>query len=221
MIGLSLLCTAAFASDFSGWQAGADIGTEQWREKTKDQIVTLASPGANVSQSLTNKRVGVHAGFDTPVAAIVLGWEAHFALLTGSATTTFPPEDFGYVLKPRWQAALDLRAGVVSHGTLLYITTGPTVSGAARTYFDHSNFYGTVADDRIKKTFRGFSYGAGIERRLTDQLRGQLAYRHSTYSHVNDYPSTFNHPLATPPDQYFETHTAKTDTLTFGLSYAF
>jgi outer membrane immunogenic protein len=220
VISLSLLCTSAVAADLSGWYAGADIGAAKWQEKTKDQIITLASPAANVSNSLSSKLLGVHLGFNMPVAKLVLGIEARYATATGAATTTFPPEDFGYVLKPRWQAALDLRAGVVSGANLLYVTTGPSVSNNARTYFDHSNFYGSVADDRLEKTTRGWTFGAGIERELTERMSGRIEYRHSTFSRLSDYPSTFNHPTANPPDQYFESHTTNNDTVLIGLSFS-
>jgi|GEM_PF-4785610 len=221
LISLALISTPVAAADLSGWYVGADLGATHWHENTKDQIITLVSPAANVSNSLSSKLLGLHFGFNMPVAQLVLGVEARYATTTGSATTRFLPEDFGYVLKPRWQAALDLRAGVVSGGNLLYATTGPSFSNAARTYFDHTNFYGPLSDARVDTTARGWTFGLGVERQLTEQMSGRIEYHHSVYSQVSDYPSTFNHPTANPPDQYFESHSANTDTLTFGLSYAF
>jgi opacity protein-like surface antigen len=220
LIALSLIASAAIAGDFTGWSAGVDIGAQQWKEKSTDQIITRATPAATTSKSFTNELLGVHAGFQMPVAAVVLGTEMHYSVLTGSASSTFGGEDFGYVLKPRWQAALDLRAGVVANGNLLYVITGPSLAGVARTYFDRTNFYGPSADDRIQKTTHGWSSGVGIERELSKRLNGRLEYRHSTYTRVTDYPSTFNHTQASPPDQFFESHSASADTLLFSLSYA-
>ncbi len=220
LIGLSFLANSAIAGDFTGWSAGVDIGAQQWKEKSTDQIITRESPAATTSKSLSSELLGIHVGFQMPVAAMLLGTEVHYSALTGSASSTFGTEDFGFVLKPRWQAALDLRAGVVTHGTLLYVITGPSLAGVARTYFDHTNFYGPLSDDRVQKTSHGWSSGVGIERELTQRLNGRLEYRHSTYTRVTDYPSTFNHTQASPPDQFFESHTASADTLLFSLSYA-
>jgi outer membrane immunogenic protein len=81
-----------------------------------------------------------------------------------------------YKFEQNWDASLRLRVGgVVQDKYLIYATGGATWAGVKASY--------TAGNDTTseKKTLSGWTLGAGVEMKVTDNINARLQYRYSSY----------------------------------------
>lgn len=81
-----------------------------------------------------------------------------------------------YKFEQNWDASLRLRVGgVVDDKYLLYATGGATWAGVKAGY---TTANGTTSE---KKTLSGWTVGAGVEMKVTNNVNARLQYRYSSY----------------------------------------
>jgi outer membrane immunogenic protein len=127
---------------------------------------------------------GVHAGYDMQmgnfvVGAVVEGGKSYGSnYVTGFSTT---PASYTFVRKLEWEAAARLRAGFAMGKTLVY-GTGGLAYGKFENRFLTTNQANTFSGLDRKQDDWGYTYGGGIEHKVSDNFSIGVLYRRTQFN---------------------------------------
>ncbi|HGZ71181.1 MAG TPA: porin family protein [Nitratifractor sp.] len=129
---------------------------------------------------------GLFAGYNwlTP-SNLLFGVEADINGVSASKSKELFRRDSAYVepisiykFEQNWDASLRLRVGgVIEDKYLIYATGGATWAGVKASY---TNALSVTTSE--KKTLNGWTLGAGVEMKVTDNVNARLQYRYNSYS---------------------------------------
>lgn len=165
--------TPAYAQEFNGPFIGVQAGWNS--DEVKDTSTPLGAAEIDLDhQSLTG---GVYAGYDFQLNEhTVLGAEASFDLASDDKLRDNSSVGT-YTLNPKYSFDLTARAGyLVTPETLVYARGGYSNARATTTVMD------TDLTSLTSGNLDGWLAGAGIERKLMDNVSARLEYRYSDLS---------------------------------------
>ena len=185
--GIAGTAAPSSAAQFNGPFVGAHVGWQS--EKMRD---TESSFGVvPINDRINSVTGGLYAGYDKRVGdRMVIGAEAgvDFAsddeTLSSGAGTTFSVD-------PKYSLDLTARAGLLmTPDTLLYARGGYT---NARVRTTVTTVTGSQSDSDSQD---GWLAGAGVERKVTQNMSARLEYRYSKFSQDGDGKDNRNRILA-------------------------
>ena len=165
----------AWAGPYVGLQAGyiwgdADVSS-YWNEGGEAYSLN----GFNVD-GFTG---GIFAGYNWRVNNdIILGVEGEWNYVSADDTITndIDGESWGAKVEQKWDASLRLRAGKDMGDYMPYIT-----GGIAWARVESHGFTSWGSTDDHDATLTGWTLGAGVEKKINDNLHARIQYRYSDY----------------------------------------
>ena len=143
---------------------------------------------------------GAQAGVNYQMDSTVLGIEADIAWTGVGGPYLFNGalDDEDYVASISWMSTIRGRVGVDLDAFLVYGTAGLAIAGLHIDYFD----------DDSSETHVGFAVGAGVEKKITENISLKAEYLYANFGAVDHYGQSY--PLS------FDVHTVKA-----GLNFHF
>lgn len=124
---------------------------------------------------------GVLGGYNWQRNNIVYGLEADFTFggASGNSLVDKFYADETLEWKTNWSSTFRGRVGFSNNNWLFYGTAGIAFAQANIGYIQTNSYYGIIGDDfRQIQTFNGWSFGAGVEKKLGEHLviRGEYSF---------------------------------------------
>ena len=170
----------AWAGPYVGLQAGyiwGDADVSSWSSDPRDTH-EFSIEDFNVD----GWTGGIFAGYNWRVGNdILLGVEGSWNYVSADDTIIVPPAvgnslEFGAKVEQEWDASLRLRAGMDMGDYMPYITGGIAWAGVnIKGYRD-----GEILDEN-DATLTGWTVGAGVEKKIDENLIARIQYRYSDY----------------------------------------
>lgn len=154
--------------DWNGFYVGAMTGYD-WTEADTDDAGVSASPG------LDGWALGGYTGYNYQMGSWVMGLEGDVKYDWNS--DKFDLGGIPMELETNWSGSLRARVGYAFDRTLVYGTGGYA--------FTNAELRDRETGDSDKKTFNGWTIGAGLEHAFTDNLIGRAEYRYTDYGDKN------------------------------------
>ncbi|MDR6756659.1 outer membrane immunogenic protein [Mycoplana sp. BE70] len=154
--------------DWNGFYVGAMTGYD-WTEADTDDGGVSASPG------LDGWALGGYTGYNYQMGSWVMGLEGDVKYDWNS--DKFDLGGIPMELETNWSGSLRARVGYAFDRTLVYGTGGYA--------FTNAELRDRETGDSDKKTFNGWTIGAGLEHAFTDNLIGRAEYRYTDYGDKN------------------------------------
>lgn len=158
---------------YAGLQAGYNGGNMDTRAEDGNDAVVL--DGFNVD-GFTG---GIFAGYNWQVYNdLLLGVEGEYNLASADDSITMNEGwgSWGENVEQNWDASLRLRAGMDMGDYMPYVTAGIAWAGVET--HGWTSFSGSDDHDA---TLTGFTVGAGVERKINENLSARIQYRYSDY----------------------------------------
>lgn len=157
--------------DSSGYYVGADFAWPQTRIDYREPDL----PGYEISPDINGFQGGLIAGYDVQGDRYVIGFAVDAGLDTTSLGSADPNGNGYSAIDFDWHAHLRARVGyALPRDSLVFVTFG--LSFAEITIDDVDPGFG---EDRA--FLKGWTVGAGLERRIGDHLLLQLEYVYDDY----------------------------------------
>ena len=150
--------------DWNGFYVGAMTGYG-WTDADMDDAGVTASPG------LDGWALGGYTGYNYQMGSWVMGLEGDVKYDWNS--DNFDLGGIPMELETNWGGSLRARVGYAFDRTLVYGTGGYA--------FTNAELRDRETGDSDKKTFNGWTIGAGVEQAFTENLIGRVEYRYTDY----------------------------------------
>ena len=226
--------------NWSGFYIGANAGAHWLRDDDPAYVSAnnnfvpsaLALINSAVPNTLTKTgfAAGLHAGYNWQTSNIVVGLEADFDGLSGSAQRNvdagilcgLPCSPVTDSARDRWMGTLRPRIGIAADRLLLFVTGGAAWSNwttnHSATYFGGATVTGV---DNTSTTRSGWTAGGGLEYALTANWVGRVEY---LYANFGTMTTSYNMTAAGFPG-FFTTITEREklseNIVRVGISYQF
>lgn len=159
----------AWSGPYAGIQAGGVFG---------DADVSIPNYPSNFSLDPSGFAGGLYMGYNWLLEDnLLLGVEAVVNWMSvddDGLSSTFSSEK--YKVEQNWDAALLLRAGKIMGDIMPYITGGVAWTELETIYIPDGG-YGSRTD-----TVTGWTIGAGIEKKINENLNTRIQYRYTNYN---------------------------------------
>ena len=213
----AFIVTEAVADDWTGPYAGLQVGyiwgdadTSSWHTDPLDTH-TFSLNGFDVD----GFEGGIFGGYMWRVGNdFLFGLEGEWNWASADETiinNDDPPWIWGAEIEQKWDASLRLNAGKQMGDYMLYITGG--VAWAEVNINGFTEFDPARSTDH-DATLTGWTAGAGLERKINENIHARIQYRYSDYG-----DETWS--LAAPNDVNMGKIEYKNSMFTLGLSYFF
>jgi outer membrane immunogenic protein len=170
--------SAAPAANDDGFYAGVHLGYSSTRPHYQEPEY----PDYARNPAIDGVTGGILAGYRTMVSpSVSVGIEADFGLSGADVGAKDDATNNDYIaFDQEWTAHVRAKLGyAVRPGTTLFLAGGLALTRLEANY--EPDYSENDASD-FRKTYRGWSLGAGVEQRISDRLGVRLEYLHDQFS---------------------------------------